>query len=88
MCSEKDCVWILDQILNHPTGCLGVVHQYALKTGMSNFCHLSCLSTTASFSMSNGKISMLSFASQWHCLIMIVICWSAVQKKNYWQSID
>ena len=51
----KDSIRIADEIANLSKGCEGIVHQFALKTGVPHFCHVSDLGKTVSFTLQNGN---------------------------------
>ena len=53
---EKDSIRIADEIANVSKGCEGIVHQFALKTGVPHFCHVSDLGKTVSFTLPDGNI--------------------------------
>ena len=53
---DKDSIRIADEIANLSAGCQGIVHQFALKTGVPHFCHVSDLGKTVSFTLPSGKI--------------------------------
>jgi hypothetical protein len=53
---DKDSIRIADEIANLSAGCQGIVHQFALKTGVPHFCHVSDLGKTVSFTLPSGKL--------------------------------
>jgi hypothetical protein len=53
---DKDSIRIADEVANLSTGCQGIVHQFALKTGVPHFCHVSDLGKTVSFTLPDGRI--------------------------------
>ena len=54
-----------DEIANLSLGCLGIIHQFALKTGQPHFCHVSYLGKTVSFTLSDSKIVYPMFHRPW-----------------------
>ncbi len=53
---DKDSIRIADEIANVSKGFEGIVHQFALKTDVPHFCHVSDVGKTVSFSLQDGKI--------------------------------
>ena len=53
---DSHSIRIADEIVNLSRGCLGIIHQFALKTGEPHFCHVSDLGKTVSFTRSDSKI--------------------------------
>ena len=53
---DKDSIRIAHEIANLSKGCEGIVHQFALKTGVPHFCHVSDLGKTVSFTLPDGNI--------------------------------
>ena len=53
---DKDRIRIADEVANLSTGCRGIVHQFALKTGVPHFCHVSDLGKMVSFTLQDGRI--------------------------------
>lgn len=58
---DKDSIRIADEVANLSTGCQGIVHQFALKTGVPHFCHVSDLGKTVSFTLPDGRIVRHTF---------------------------
>jgi len=58
---DKDSIRIADEITNLSMGCQGIVHQFALKTGVPHFCHARDLGKTVSFTLPDGKVVYRSF---------------------------
>ena len=52
----KDSIRIAGEIANVSKGCEGIVHQFALKTGVPHFCHVSDLGKTVSFALPDGNV--------------------------------
>jgi hypothetical protein len=75
---DKDSIRIADEIANVSKGCEGIVHLFALKTGVPHFCHVSDVGKTVSFTLQDGKIVHPIFRRP---LSLIVICASAARTK-------
>ena len=58
---DKDSIRMADEIANLSKGCEGIVHQFALQTGVPHFCHVSDLGKTISFTLPNGNQVHLIF---------------------------
>ena len=53
---DSHSIRIADEIVNLSRGCLGIIHQFALKTGEPHFCHISDSGKQVSFTLSDSKI--------------------------------
>ena len=53
---DSNSISIVDEIVNLSRGCLGTIHQFALKTGEPHFCHISDSGKQVSFTLSDSKI--------------------------------
>ena len=58
---DKDSIRMAGEIANLSKGCEGIVHQFALQTGVPHFCHVSDLGKTVSFALPNGNIVHATF---------------------------
>jgi hypothetical protein len=58
---DKDSIRMADEIANLSKGCEGIVHQFALKTGVPHFCHANDLGKTLSITMPGGKTVQVCF---------------------------
>ena len=61
---DKDSIRMAGEIANLSKGCEGIVHQFALQTGVPHFCHVSYLGKTISFTLPNGNQVHLIFRRQ------------------------
>ena len=61
---DSHSIRIADEIVNLSRGCLGIILQFALKTGEPHFCHVSELGKTVSFTRSESKIAYPIFRTR------------------------
>ena len=53
---DKESIRIADEVSNLSIGCQGIVHQFALKTGVPHFCHVSDLGKLVRITLPDGRI--------------------------------